>query len=405
LFFTFVVVLFLIFIEAAAAGESDVCACGEKTCVLIPPTKRGLPCYQGSPSDAVDCWNTDPFLTKQTTWKCSTCAEEGFAHFFRNDPIYKNMELWIEAGRDGDEVASSTTTKTKITTTTTATTDSQDMPLPYTREITTGVSGNDVMIMTTLLLRDKNVLSISKPTSSCDSSCSKAIAEFQSAYQLTGVAYGTLDSPTAQLLMKLHSADGVKDTGFTAKSMGKLYKIHVPVHNNRSIETTATLFDAENNVLHTFTARTHGHRETNYPDTWPDFGDNDYGLNQFTSSGNTITGVSEIDLNSPEPNPDLYGPWPVNRIVRGVEGNALLLLPNIRDGLLLHTGNWSTTEAAWDNSMTMPNSAGCIHAHPDDVKAIYEKLVKIGVKVNDNTFSGKNYPYAPQGVIVVELVD
>lgn len=282
------------------------------------------------------------------------------------------------------------------------------MPPPFTREITLGMQGNDVLIATTLLLRDSHIVSINKPSNACDESCSKAISEFQEAYtnELSdNYKRGTLDSQTSTLLLNLHSADGFKDNGFTARSMGKKYKISVPVHQNRSIETTATLFDADNNVLHVFRARTHGHRESNDPGIWPDFGNGDYGLNQFTSSGNTITGLSEIDLNSPEPSPNVYGPWPVNRIVRGLEGNSLLLLPNIRDGLLLHTGNWSVDGVEWDPSMDMPNSSGCIHAHPDDVKAIYEKLVKIGVKVNENTFSGKNYPYEPQGVIAIELID
>ncbi len=54
----------------------------------------------------------------------------------------------------------------------------------------------------------------------------------------------------------------------------------------------------------------------------------------------------------------------------------------------------------------MPNSSGCIHAHPSDVEAIYSILTqKLGVKVNENTFSGKNYPYKPQGIGVIELVD
>lgn len=81
------------------------------------------------------------------------------------------------------------------------------------------------------------------------------------------------------------------------------------------------------------------------------------------------------------------------------------VLPNIRDGLLIHTGNWSTATKAWNPTMDMPNSSGCIHAHPEDVNAIYNILVKLGVKVNDNTFSGKNYPYKPQGVGVIELID
>jgi hypothetical protein len=81
------------------------------------------------------------------------------------------------------------------------------------------------------------------------------------------------------------------------------------------------------------------------------------------------------------------------------------VLPNIRDGILLHTGNWSTDDQVWDATMDMPNSSGCIHAHPADVERIYELLVGLGVFVNENPFSGKDYPFKPQGVGVIELVD
>ncbi len=82
------------------------------------------------------------------------------------------------------------------------------------------------------------------------------------------------------------------------------------------------------------------------------------------------------------------------------------MLPNIRDGLLIHTGNWTTATVDWNPTLDMPNSSGCIHAHPSDVERIYEILTTdLGVKVNDNTFSGKNYPYKPQGVGVIELID
>ena len=114
----------------------------------------------------------------------------------------------------------------------------------------------------------------------------------------------------------------------------------------------------------TFRARTHGHDDDGSQGAWPDFGSNDIGLNEFTSSGATITGLLEVDLNSPEPSPDVYGPWPVNRFVRGLDGNAAFLQPNIRDGLLIHTGNWSTPGRPWDASMEMPNSSGCVHVHP-----------------------------------------
>lgn len=80
------------------------------------------------------------------------------------------------------------------------------------------------------------------------------------------------------------------------------------------------------------------------------------------------------------------------------------MLPNIRDGILVHTGNWTTAEVDWNPEHDMPNSSGCIHAHPSDVERIYKILVGLGVEVRDNPFSGKNYPYAPQGIGVVELI-
>ncbi len=209
-----------------------------------------------------------------------------------------------------------------------------------------------------------------------------------------------MDSQTAQLLLNLHSADGYKDSGFTAASLGYLYKLHIPFFSNRSIETFSTLFDSENNVLLQFKTRGHGDRDDGTSQPWPDFGDGDIGLTEWAGDGNTVTGLIEVDLNSPEPNPDMYGPWPINRLVRGLDGNAFTLLPNIRDGLLLHTGNWTTSAAVWTPNDDMPNSSGCIHGHPSDVERIYELLVSIGVEVRDNTFSGKNYPYKPQGIMI-----
>ncbi|RYH32750.1 hypothetical protein EON65_00180 [archaeon] len=59
----------------------------------------------------------------------------------------------------------------------------------------------------------------------------------------------------------------------------------------------------------------------------------------------------------------------------------------------------------WKPSKDMPNSSGCVHGHPNDVEKIANILASLGVKANTNTFSGKNYPYKPQGIAVVELVD
>lgn len=279
------------------------------------------------------------------------------------------------------------------------------MPAPFTRELkvtTPYMTGSDVKIAQTLLNRDQSVKPAVPTSGIYDEATAKGCSEFQTV--IGEKSTGTLDSATAQKLLDIHTDDNFKDNGFTAASMGYLYKFHIPVVNNRSIETYATLFDKDNNEMLKFRVRTHGKRGDGTSTAWPDFGNGDVGLTQFASSGNTITGLVEVDLNSPEPDPDLYGPYPITRLVRGLDGNALLMQPNIRDGLLIHTGNWSTTTQPWDPSMDMPNSSGCIHAHPDDVKQIYEILTqKLGVIVNDNTFSGKNYPYKCQGIAVVEL--
>jgi len=85
--------------------------------------------------------------------------------------------------------------------------------------------------------------------------------------------------------------------------------------------------------------------------------------------------------------------------------NFEIVLPNIRDGILIHTGNWTTDTVDWNPSMDMANSAGCVHAHPAQVERLYSSLVKLGVQVRPNPFSGRNYPYVPQGVGVIELID
>ena len=100
----------------------------------------------------------------------------------------------------------------------------------------------------------------------------------------------------------------------------------------------------------------------------------------------------EFDLNSPESDPKEYGcdprscilagvsaletclsrvslslrsPYPVNRAVAGLRGNAAWLMKNdastIRGGILMHTGEWANY-SDWQPPLPMPNSLGCIHA-------------------------------------------
>lgn len=284
------------------------------------------------------------------------------------------------------------------------------MPLPWTRELDLEdplMTGDDVLIAQNLLNRGAT-----KESLECDGiygeNMVQAVKQFQEvAFGTQEAETGVFDANTAQVLLDTYSDDNVVDDRFSAGALGYKYKFSIPVSTNRSIETQGTLYDANNGILHQFTVRAHGKRDDNGDYSWPDFGaePGDDGLNQFTSNGNTPTGIVEVDLNSPEPNPQVYGPWPVNRIVKGVKGNAAFLLPSIRDGMLIHTGNWTTAEhGTFDPlTMTMPNSAGCLHLHPKDIERIYRELQRIGVSVNENPFSGKDYPYTPQGVAVIYL--
>jgi hypothetical protein len=283
-------------------------------------------------------------------------------------------------------------------------------PLPFYRDLVYDLNdlmkGDDVLIAQTLMYRDPIVATtypLFIPDSIYSQDSMSCTLVFQEIHNLPST--GIVDSDTAQKILDLYSNDGITDSGFTAASLGYMYKVNIKVYSNRSIETVGTLFDANNNVLLQFPTRTHGKRDDDVSYPWPDFGNGDIGLNQFTSSGATITGIIEIDLNTPEPDSQVYGPWPVNRFVRGIAGNAALLLPNIRDGILIHTGNWTTEDhGTWNPTMSMPNSAGCIHSHPESVEKISTILQSIGVKANTNTYSGKNYPYKPQGIAVVELI-
>lgn len=126
---------------------------------------------------------------------------------------------------------------------------------------------------------------------------------------------GEVGPVTAAAVLSQLSADGYKDDGKPPSATGHLYKLHVPVHTNRSIETTATLYGANGTALFSFTVRAHGHNYAGDPAVWPNFNES-IGLNSFSPDGATPTGLAEFDLNAPEGEPKFYGPYPVNRMVR-----------------------------------------------------------------------------------------
>ncbi|KYR00421.1 hypothetical protein DLAC_03176 [Tieghemostelium lacteum] len=264
---------------------------------------------------------------------------------------------------------------------------SDGFPCPFYRELVVKnppLNGNDIIILQQLLSRSFENVALS---GNFDQTTSYLLSKFQSLNQIDDS--GNLDIETANILLENNLADGYKDNGMIPP--GFLYKVYVPVFKNRSIETTAFLYDNQMNVLLNFTVRTHGQM------------DNSTGLamNEFCGDGSTPTGLMLFDFNSPEPDPVSFGPYPINRAVQGLTGNAYTIISNIRDGILLHTGEWPN----WNPSMPMPNSHGCIHSHPDDIYQISQILPTLGVQMRQNTYGQLPYPYQPQGILSIELIE
>ncbi|EGG14211.1 hypothetical protein DFA_11980 [Cavenderia fasciculata] len=260
-------------------------------------------------------------------------------------------------------------------------------PCPFYRSLSLAspvVSGDDVIILQGLLARSVPDLPISGIFDEFTEVC---LMKYQSMYNIA--ITGILDVNTANSILLTNGDDGYTDNGQIPP--GFKYKVHVPVYRNRSIETTATLYDDQLNVLHSFTVRTEGQLNTDGS-----------AMNQFCGDGATPTGLMTFDLNSAEPDPAAFGPYPVNRAVQGIAGNAFLLISNVRDGILMHTGQWT----GWNPSMPMPNSHGCVHGHPEDIDTVWNILTSnLNVYVRNNTFGALPYLYQPQGVLSIELID
>eukprot|EP00462_Mataza_sp_D1_P008504 CAMPEP_0175149520 /NCGR_PEP_ID=MMETSP0087-20121206/17295_1 /TAXON_ID=136419 /ORGANISM="Unknown Unknown, Strain D1" /LENGTH=287 /DNA_ID=CAMNT_0016435233 /DNA_START=15 /DNA_END=878 /DNA_ORIENTATION=- len=272
----------------------------------------------------------------------------------------------------------------------------EGMPAPFTRVLQVTdplMSGKDVLIAQTFLSRT-SYLNVT-----VDGYYGKSTAFAVSVFTKTQGLPVTdkVDDTTADALLKL-SDDGYSDDGKAPSESGHLYKVHLKVQRNRCLQANATLFGQNGTRLFEFVVRAHGHAETgDHP--WPDY-TCDEGLNEFTSDGNTPTGLMSFDLNSPEGDARLYGPYPVNRAVAGLQGNAALLLPHIRNGILMHTGEWP----GWKPPAQMPNSAGCIHSWPQNIEHVWHLLVAEGVVVRDNPGGVTPYPYKEQGLLSVELI-
>lgn len=259
-----------------------------------------------------------------------------------------------------------------------------DFPLPFKRQLSVGSEGNDVHILQELLKRSPAVpKGLHMKDKVFDADTAHALELFQTSVHLSKT--GKMDIATADAVLRHLMADQYKPKYcFSVKELPSPYKyiVDIPLYANRSIETVGTLFDRHCNALHRFQVRTHG--QANY--------------NELTSNGNTPTGMYTFDLNTPEPDPKSYGPYNVNRAVFGLEGNAKVVIPYIRNGILLHTGQWDN----WNTSKPMPNSHGCMHAWPRDVKLISDILTQqLGVVAHENPFGKLPYPFDPQGLLSI----
>ena len=270
-----------------------------------------------------------------------------------------------------------------------------EMPGPFTRQLMLQdplQSGKDVVILQNLLQRHSETKYIAV-TSKYDVQTAEAVRVFQAFMGIPNT--GVFCEKTALKVLDNLLYDGFNDDGKVPA--GYKFKLHVPVHRDRTRETVATLLDANARPVFKFKIRAHG--ATNMDGS---------AVNQLTRNGNTPTGLATFDLNSKEPNPKSYGPYPVLRVVKGLEGNSAIgygndtLLSNYRSGILLHTGEWRN----WDPSKPMPNSLGCMHCAPDDLKNVVDILMnRLDVKVNYNPFGKLPYPYEPQGLIAIEQID
>ena len=269
---------------------------------------------------------------------------------------------------------------------------SVELPMPFTRVLELGLQGKDVMLLNLLLARAPECpLLAPQPLSDTFSESLQAcVSNVQAALHATPT--GIADADVLARAEQLMDMDGYVDDGTIPA--GFLYKVHIPVHANRSIETQARLLAPNGTVLLAFTARTHGQNDAQGRT-----------LNQFSGDGVTPTGLTLFDLNSPEDDPKSFGIWPVNRAVMGLSGNAAVAITGeastlFRNGILMHTGEWQD----WDPSQPMPDSHGCIHAHPDAIQAVWQLLLQLGVQVRNNTMGTLPYPYKPQGLLSVELI-
>ena len=81
--------------HVVAKDSSPKCDCENDVCTIAPPSGVKAPCYEGSNGDTDKCFSTDPLIVDGATKQCGSCESLGFPKYFRNDPLYKTMALFV----------------------------------------------------------------------------------------------------------------------------------------------------------------------------------------------------------------------------------------------------------------------------------------------------------------------
>jgi peptidoglycan hydrolase-like protein with peptidoglycan-binding domain len=180
-----------------------------------------------------------------------------------------------------------------VSTTTTSTTTIKngcnvgDLPSPFTSPLSksSGSSSSEISILQHFLQRFDSNNCGNLPDGVFNEKTEECVIRFQST-MAGSTSPGVVGINTANALLDKYSDDNYSDDGQPAAATGHLYKILIPVHRNRSIQTNATFLDSNNNVMFHFPVRAKGHVADacghSIEEPWPNFNNTGNGLNMYS---------------------------------------------------------------------------------------------------------------------------
>jgi len=130
--------------------------------------------------------------------------------------------------------------------------------------------------------------------------------------------------------------------------------------------------------------------------------------NDLSENGATPSGLMTVDFVVPNIDTGGFGPFPINKAMRGLKGNAAMHFtldgvsrifhPGVRNGVYFHTGYWKQWTSV---TQTMPESHGCVHVHPAGIKHLWDTFTYYGIKPTDMYHE----PLQERGLISIEVIE